>query len=190
MRLGYPLPNKVQIDGKDYELNLSFDNVLRLFDMLNDERLSDHLQVITGLRMLIGTNLPEYSPKEQEEIFYQIFQEFIGKEAEKSIATDIAGNPLPQQNNKEKDYDLEQDAPYIYASFMSDYKMDLFEQQGKLHWYKFKALLSGLTEGSKFIRVIDIRTMDLPKGKGSEAEKQRKRIKELKEYYKLKDDVE
>ncbi|MFE3747190.1 Gp15 family bacteriophage protein, partial [Bacillus subtilis] len=71
-------------------------------------------------------------------------------------------------------------AEYIYASFLFDYNLDLFEQQGKLHWRKFQALLKGLSEDAKFSKVIEIRTMKLPK-EGEE----RKRIQELKRIYAL-----
>lgn len=192
MDLGYPLPTSVEINGEVYELNLAFDNVLRLIDLLNDERLLNATQINTGLQMLIGTDLPEYSYKDKEEILFQLYRTFIKPEQEekKNMDVDLLGNPMPvfskEDEVKEEYFDLKQDAPYIYASFLYDYGIDLYEEQGKLHWYKFKALLHSLSPDSKFIRVIEIRTMKLPEGKGREVEEQRKRIKELKEYYKLK----
>lgn len=182
--LAYPLTETVEIDGKTYELDLSFDNVLRLIDMLGDKELNDVAQIEIGLQMLLGVDL-DYPIDKKEEIFYQLFKNFINKDAEDSVPVDIDGNPMPVQN-EEKTYDLKQDAEYIYASFMSDYGIDLFEQQGNLHWEKFKALLGGLTDGSKFLRVIEIRTAELPKGKGTE--KQRKQMLELKRIYALKGD--
>lgn len=184
--LAYPLVETTEIDGVEYKLNLSFDNVLRLIDMLGDKDLSDMEQIELGLMMLLGEGIElDLDISQKEEVFYQLFQETIGKEVEDAIPTDIEGNPMPQQEN-DKTYDLKQDAEYIFASFYSDYGIDLFEMQGKLHWKKFKALLGGLTDGSKFLRVIEIRTMELPKGKGSE--KQKKHIQELKEHYALKGD--
>lgn len=182
--LAYPLVESVEIDGVEYPLDLSFDNVLRLIEMLGDEELSDQMQIDTGIHMLFGENL-DLDIAKKEEIFYEVFKSAIGKDAESSQPLDIEGNPMPQ--NKEKEvYSLKEDSPYIYASFMSDYGIDLFELQGNLHWNKFKALLGGLTDGSKFLRVIEIRTADLPSGKGSE--KQRKQMLELKQAYALKGD--
>lgn len=182
--LAYPLIETVEIDGLEFAVDLSFDNVLRLIDMLNDEEIPDHVQIEIGLEMLLGVNL-EYPLEKREEIFYQLFESTIGIGEGMNVPVDIEGNPMPQKKDKEV-YSLKQDAPYIYASFMSDYKIDLFEQQGKLHWYKFKALLGGLTDGSKFLRVIDIRTAELPSGKGTE--KQRKQMLEAKRAYALKGD--
>lgn len=183
--LAYPLDNSIEIDGKTYELDLSFDNVLRLIDMLSDKEIDDAAQIYLGIQMFLGEEL-ERPIEEQADIFYKLFESTIGKEVEENQPKDIMGNPMPQEEEEKKTYDLKQDAEYIYASFMSDYGIDLFEQQGKLHWYKFKALLGGLTDGSKFLRVIEIRTMELPKGKGTEKDK--KKIQELKEHYALKGD--
>lgn len=181
MDLAYPLTETVEIDGKTYKLDLSFDNVLRLIDMLNDKELSDITQIETGLLMLLGVEL-DYPIDKKEEIFYQIFYETIGKKVEENIPVDIEGNPMPAKK-EEKVYSIKQDAPYIYASFYQDYGIDLYEMQGKLHWEKFKALLEGLRPDTKFKEIVNIRTMELPTGKGTE--KQRKHIRELKEIYKL-----
>lgn len=187
--MAYPLQNEVEIDGVTYTLDLSFDNVLRLFDMLNDKDISGVLQILTGIEMLLNVCLL-YDIETQEEIFYQVFKSTIGKDTEEYQQVDIKGNPMPSMDETdEKTYDLKQDAEYIYASFMSDYGIDLFEKQGELHWDKFKALLGGLTDGSKFLRVIEIRTAELPKGKGTG--KQREQMKKLKREYALKgDDVD
>lgn len=185
--LAYPIDDTVEIDGITYKIDMSFDNILRLYDMLNDKELDDITQVVTGLEMLLGVCfICDYET--QYEIFERIFKEYIAVGEEDSQPLDIDGNPMPMASTgkSKKTYDLKQDAEYIYASFMSDYQIDLFEQQGKMHWYKFNALLGGLTDDSKFMRVIEIRTMDLPKGKGTE--KERERIKELKRHYALKGD--
>lgn len=188
MDLAYPLQNEIEIDGKKYKLNMAFDNVLRLFDMFEDENLTYIEKIQTALLMLINDSLDNYSMQEKEIILHQIIKNTIAKDVEENRPVDIAGNPMPDvpDDDKKKVYDLKQDAEYIYASFYSDYGIDLFEQQGKLHWEKFKALLNGLTDGSKFMKVIEIRTMELPTGKGSE--KRRKQIKKLKEHYALKGD--
>lgn len=182
--LAYPLDDTVEINGKTYKIDLSFDNVLRLVDMLSDDELDDATQINLGLEMLIGTRLDEYDIFEKEKIFHEIFKNTIAKDAEENTPVDIDGNPMPQ-TKEEKIYSIKQDAEYIYASFYQDYGIDLFEMQGKLHWYKFKALLAGLRSNTKFKEVIEIRTMELPAGKGNQ--KYREKIQKLKDYYKLKD---
>lgn len=182
--LAYPLTQTVDIDGTTYPIDMSFDNILRLIDMLNDDELSDDIQVVTGVRMLIGD--VDFDLEIQAKVLNNLFEKLIAKGAEKEQAYDIAGNPMPSINAKSKDelYSLVEDAEYIYASFMQDYGMDLFEHQGKLHWDKFRALLSGLRDDTKFKKVLEIRQMELPTGKGTE--KQRKAIIEAKKEYALK----
>lgn len=182
--LAYPLTESVEIDGEEFPLNLAFDNVLRLVDMLGDSELSDIEQIEIGLQMLIGVDL-DVPIEKKEEIFYQLYKSTIGEDVEDNIPVDIDGNPMPQ-NQEKATYSLKEDAEAIFASFYQDYGIDLFEMQGKLHWNKFKAMLAGLRPDTKFKEIVGIRTMDLPTGKGSE--KERKRIEELKRIYALKGD--
>src|SRR5690606_36784562 len=90
----------------------------------------------------------DLSPQEKLSVVITIFDGFITEGGE--------------QGSEKPPYDLEKDAEYIYASFMYDYGIDLFEQQAKLHWRKFKALLVGLSDDSMFKRVVAIRTMEVP----------------------------
>ena len=89
-----------------------------------------------------------------------------------------------QGDGEKPPYDLEKDAEYIYASFLYDYGIDLFEQQGRLHWKKFKALLVGLSDESIFKRVVAIRTTPLPPPNKYNQE-ERRRLMELKQAFSL-----
>jgi len=114
-------------------------------------------------------------------IVEQIFEVFI---FEDDGFKDKESAP-PQDNvTPKKTWDIEKDAELIYASFLFDYKMDLFEQHGKLHWRKFIALLNGLSEDSPFMQVIRIRTMEIPKPNKYNA-KERETIRKLKRLYAL-----
>lgn len=179
------LPHTVEINGFEHHIDLSFDNVLSVIDLLNDKDINDLEQITTGLYMLLGVHF-EYPLQEQADIFVMLFDTFINNEQTDDVEYDLEGNPMPkaQEEDNEDLYDIKQDAQYIYASFLQCYNIDLFEQQGKLHWWKFKALLSGLSEDTKFKKVLEIRQMELPSGKG--ASKQREAIKKIKRAYALK----
>jgi len=162
-----------------YQVDMAFDNVLLFLEILNDKSLTDIEKIHFGINILLGVSflLPlEY----QYQIFNTLVKEFIGSEAEE-LDLDMDGNPLPM-SKKAKNYDLKYDAEYIYASFMQAYGIDLIEQQGKLHWYKFKALLNGLPEGTKFMSVLDIRTREERKGMSPE---EKRDLKKLKKQYAL-----
>lgn len=182
--LAYPLVDTTEVDGATYSLDLSFDNVLRLIDMLGDKELSDVVQIETGLVMLLGEEL-DCDIERKANIFYSLYEKLIATDFKKEQAVDIKGNPMPSESMEGGPvYSLIEDAEYIYASFMQDYGMDLFEYQGKLHWNKFQALLSGLRDDTKFKKVMEIRQMELPTGKGSE--KHRTEVLKAKREYALK----
>lgn len=180
------LPTTYEFKGVTYDVDMSYDNILLLYKMLNDRRLEDYMQILTGLQMLFG-EVPKLEADELVELWTSAFTVLLADESAESVMYDLKGNPMPKAEKEEtgRAFDMYQDAEYIYASFMQDYGMDLVEQQGKLHWYKFRALLSGLSENTKLRKVIEIRQMELPKGKGSE--KQRQQILALKKAYALKD---
>lgn len=74
--------------------------------------------------------------------------------------------------------DFEQDADAIYASFLSEYGIDLLDVD-YMHWSKFIALLGGLSEHSALQGRIQLREMDVSKLKGKErmkAEKAKRRV--------------
>lgn len=188
--LYYKLDDRVKIGEEEYPVNVSFDNVLKIIDMLNDKRLASGYKIQLGLQMLFGKKTPLIAlPMETKgEIFNQVFNEYVNQTKESEIETDLAGNPVPT-NYKKKDkehYSFKHDAEYIYASFLQAYGIDLIEQQGKLHWFKFQALLSGLPEDTKFRQVVSIRTWKKP----SKHDTEEKQMMELKKVYKLPDESE
>ena len=188
MNLAYPLDDTVEINGKTYELDMSFNNILILFDLLQDKTIDDVTKVKKGLFLLIDDELEEYDIEERAKIFVEIFKNAVGESKKKQLV-DLDGNPMPDiSEDDKKAFDLAQDAEYIYASFMHTYQIDLFEMQGKLHWKKFKALLNGLSEDSIFSRVVGIRTAELPTGKGMA--KERERLRKLKQKFALEEDDE
>jgi len=187
LNLAYPIDDTVNINGTEYVVDMSFDNILRLIDLIEDKTILDEFKVNTGLLMLINDKLEDYELQERADIFIELVKSVVGSDAKESQPVDIDGNPMPvMPSDDKKAYDLAQDAEYIYASFMHTYKIDLFEMQGVLHWKKFKSLLNGLSEDSIFSRIVGIRTAELPSGKGTA--KERERMQKLKRQYALKGD--
>lgn len=179
------LTNSVKVNGKDIAVNMSFDNVLKLFKMLSDERLDDSTQIALGIKMLFKDPI-DLPPKELVQVWEAAFKQlFIGEEKDE-FERDIKGNIIrrrTEQNDSKKTFCFEQDANYIYASFMSDYGIDLNDMRGKLHWYKFKSLLDGLGDDTRIKKIIEIRTMSIPP---KATAKERERIERLKREYALK----
>lgn len=177
----------VEIDGKTYDLNISFDNVLKIIELMKEERIANVAKVDMAIRLFFKFEKDEVIPfdfETQYQAMMSIFEEYINQK-EETVEIDRQGNPMPVYEKDTKQYySLKYDAEYIYASFMQAYGMDLLEQQGKLHWFKFQALLSGLPKDTKFCEVVSIRQWKKP-NKGDTEEKQ---MRELQEYYRLPDD--
>ena len=180
--LSRKLTDKLVIDDEEFPLNLSFDNVLRLFEMWRDDDVPEFVKPHFGIRILTGETLEDFTVEEMSEIFNEVFEEHISLSdvEDNHVEYDLAGNPMKTtaSNGKQEQspYDIRYDGDYIYASFLQAYGIDLFDVQGELHWRKFNALLSGLPEGTKFMEVVKIRKWKPQKGDSSEYKEEMRRL--------------
>lgn len=180
--LSRKLTDKLVIDDKEFSLNLSFDNVLRLFEMWRDDNVPEFVKPHFGIRILTGETLEDFTVEEMSEVFNEVFEEHISLSTveDNHVEYDLAGNPMKTtaSNGKQEQapYDIRYDGDYIYASFLQAYGIDLFDVQGELHWKKFNALLSGLPEGTKFMEVIKIRKWKAQKGDSAEYKEEMRRL--------------
>lgn len=190
--LSRKLTDKLVIDDEEFPLNLSFDNVLRLFEMWRDEDVPEFVKPHFGIRILTGETLEDFTVEEMSEVFNEVFEEHISLSTveDNHVEYDLAGNPMKTtaSNGKQEQapYDIRYDGDYIYASFLQAYGIDLFDVQGKLHWKKFNALLSGLPEGTKFMEVIKIRKWKPQKGDSAEYKEE---MRKLQKDYALPNDI-
>lgn len=161
--LSRKLTDELVIGDKVYSLNMSFDNIIRLFEMWCDEEIPENVKPFFALKMLTGDGFGSLSIEDAMDVFQQVFEEHIQLKSLKDVSVeyDLAGNVMKKEpstkSNEPPVYDISLDGDFIYASFMQAYGIDLLEERGKLHWEKFNALLSGLPEGTKFVEVIKIR---------------------------------
>lgn len=66
-------------------------------------------------------------------------------------------NIVPKgEASTEKIYDYIIDSDYIYSAFMQQYQIDLLTVD--MHWYQFRALFNGLSEGTKFYEIMGYRS--------------------------------
>jgi hypothetical protein len=177
MRLNDPLITSFLYNEKEYTINLAFDVVLDAFDYLNDETLRDYEKIVICLSLLLGEQ--DYEPS--IDFWNYIYDEFIRIEAKKPIEYDLKGNPMPVQEDDDDDeyMDLEQDAELIYASFQQAYKINLYEQQGKMHWQEFRSLLNGLPTNTIMQRIIQIRAWKPQKGDSAEHKENMRKLQKI-----------
>ena len=161
------LPCSFSFEGREYRLNLSFNNVLNVLDLFRDKTLMNYEKYEFASVMLSDDN-----KKMPVTALNTIFEEYI------SIGRN-SGNTTGLRT-----FDFEQDSIYIYSSFMADYGIDLFEQQNKMHWWKFISLFQGLSDKTKMHEVLSIRQREIPEPNKYNAQEIR-RLHELKAYYAL-----
>lgn len=196
--LSRKLTDKLVIDDKEYALDLSFDTVLKMFEMMRDDDIPEYIKPHFAIRMLIGKSLvgntreekaksfnndfENYSIEEMSKVFKSVFEEHISLSdvEDNHVEYDLAGNPMKttasDDTKQRAPYDIRYDGDYIYSSFLQAYGIDLFDAQGKLHWRKFNALLSGLPEGTKLMEVIKIRKWKPQKGDSAEYKEEMRRL--------------
>lgn len=149
------------LDGVKYKRNASFDNILKIINLSNDKEFSGTTKILVGIKMLFGEDFPDdYAVDELNLILQSALEEYL--ESKEAIEYDDLGEPMPALRNGKKLMDIDYDAQAIYSSFMQAYAIDLHEQLGKMHWYQFKALLSGLPEKTRLRELIGYRGYEKP----------------------------
>lgn len=167
------LEHTFDYQGRSYELDLSFDTVLRWYEMMEDDSLEPLDKAELGFEMFFKACAldPSLLMESMEDIAGYIQQRPYGNGDSNE---DSSVEPT-------KFYSFTQDAEAIYDSFLDQYRVDLIDQQGKLHWDKFRAMLDGLNGDTYFKRILDIRSREPGDLKGKDLTE----LMETKDYYML-----
>lgn len=187
LKLNDPLVTTFTFNDIGYELDMAFDNILDVFDQLGNEKLRDHEKILRCLRLLLDDQELPQSWQSIIELWNYIYENFIVFKEKEAITYDRKGNPMPVPKDEEDDkrhIDLEQDAEYIYASFLQAYNINLFEQQGSMHWHEFKSLLNGLPANTIMQKIIQIRAW---KPSNHDTEKHKSEMRELQRIHAIHD---
>ena len=134
-----PLPYKVRVKGRIYTLIPHFDNVLQMYQAIEGLDTWDKPEVMLSY-------LVKQDVKPSLELLQAVSQVLFP----------------PSKGSGEKAFDFVQDSALIYAAFMQAYHIDLIEEQGKLHWWKFQSLLNGLPSNTRFSEIVAIRMKPIP----------------------------
>lgn len=176
--------------GVDIELNLSFDNVLKIMELLDDETISNRNKPNIALMMLIVDHriLEQLEWSRKEQLIIDVFKDKLNidllSNKNKNEMTEAIGNEGDEPPPEIPIVNFTLDADMIFASFLFDYNINLFEQQGKLQWSEFLALFNNLSEKTPMKIAIHYRTCEIPKKDKHNAD-ERKRTKKMKERYEL-----
>lgn len=142
------MPVWVNIGGKRYEIRTDF-RISILFELLiQDDRLSEEEQTARALD-LYYYEWPEDLTSAVKSImwFYR-----CGHDEYKKTRSGKQG--------AKRIYSFEHDAGYIYAAFMTQYRIDLQEIE-YLHWWKFRAMFQSLSRQTEFVRIMEYRSVEI-----------------------------
>jgi len=89
-----------------------------------------------------------------------IFIGFMNPPSEKNLRLTATGAPSGNREEREKRYDYYFDSEEIYASFLSEYNINLIRVDF-LHWREFDMLLRNLSKESAFRKKLEMRFLDL-----------------------------
>lgn len=145
MKLQYRLEDTVEIEGVSYPIDLSFDTVLRLFDLLKDPVLTESEKIVLGLRLLLGVSFL-CDIETQNEIFLSVLEAFGIWERPKP-RYDWKGNLMKPKMKEiaEEVFSFDHDAESIFAAFYQTYRIDLLETAGKDAMGKVHCIIQWIT---------------------------------------------
>lgn len=130
--------------GEEYLIDYSFDNVLRWFDLISKKDLPEPIKVLHSFSMFIGDDL-DVPIETQSEVVQQ-------------ISGTISESPYGFSSGGQRVLDYSQDSEAIYASFLKEYGIDLIDEKARLDYFKFRALLSNLSDKSPIKEIMRIRS--------------------------------
>lgn len=151
MRLYEGFPERITVDGITYRLSLSFDRVLRYFELFDNSEFTVSDIDDIGFEWLV-VKPRNVSAVQKNKVLAKIRAEIIYP-PQRTLRT---------QKKQPKAVDFNYDADEIYSSFMQAYGIDLVKQRGKMHWCAFIVLFRGLPENTPIKQIMSIRMREIP----------------------------
>ena len=139
----YGLPYEIEVDGEKYAINTDFSVWVEVEHILFSRKFSDG-ETLARVLALVFPVLP-HNPEEAIRGLLWFYS--AGEDCETG-----GDRTMPA-------YDPVLDFEYIWGAFLAEFGIDLCDC--KMHWWKFKALLSCLGENCRFSQIVGYRTVDL-----------------------------
>lgn len=169
-------PDCVKINDEQYKINTDFRIAIKCNEIALDPTIDDEERALAIIFKLFGEKGLENTQNYEQLLEY----------SKKYLS---CGKKLEQESNEKPDMDYVEDMDYIEASFMSDYQIDLSNEQ--MHWWKFNKLINGLSNSEMgncciLNRVRNLRNYDIKQIKDP---KERTKLLKAKQMVALKRDL-
>lgn len=163
---------KIQIEDTIYEANTDFRIAIRCSEIAQDDTIGDFERVLGIICTMFGEKALD-NPNHYEKLL-------------KWALNYLSCGEEVIDNKEQPDMDYVEDMEYIEASFMSDYHIDLENED--MDWHKFNKLMNGLSNSELgnccvLNRIRNLRNFDVSTIKDS---KERQKIAKAKEQVALK----
>lgn len=171
------VPTTTIIGGDDFVINSDFRIGIQYELLMQDPNVSNQDKLKHSIALFFyNEHNRQFKNEEVREVFDYISYFYSG-------GSKVVRGKGSGRASKKAIYSYDYDANYIYSDFMKIYNIDL-QDIHYLHWWKFKALFSGLDEGSKLSKIMGYRAMKIDKDM---SDKEKAHYRELKRIYRLPD---
>lgn len=162
------LPEVIEIDGKQYDINSDFRVIILFYELLQDRNIPIGEKIIHALK-LFYKEIPNDLAEAVNKLFWFIR---CGRELdEEKELGEVKDRPRTTPT-----YDYCHDANLFFSAFLQQYNINL--QTDKLHWWEFQALFEGLAE-CKLIEVMNIRGIKITNDMNPSEKSYYRRMKEI-----------
>lgn len=163
---------KIQIEDTIYEANTDFRIAIKCSEIAQDDTIGDFERVLGIICTMFGEKALDNPSHYEKLLKWTLNYLSCGQEV--------------IDNKEQPDMDYVEDMEYIEASFMSDYHIDLENED--MDWHKFNKLMNGLSNSEMgnccvLNRIRNLRNFDVSTIKDS---KERQKIAKAKEQVALK----
>ncbi len=170
------LPETLNVDGAEYQINTDYRAILKYDRMLSGE--------VEGKTIYEALKLIYVQVPGNVDAAITAANWFVNcgrKEPKSAPPNKVLGI------NGNKAFDFEEDELLIWSAFRSRYGIDLLEVE-HLHWWKFRALLDDIGDDARLSRVMQYRVVDT---NADGITKERKKFLEaMQRYYKITEEAE
>lgn len=168
------LPCSVIVDNIDTDIVSDFRTSILFEQLMKDNSVNDDVKIELALNLFFPN---QYIINTADAVNKIIWFYGGGKDIKES------SNKSSNSSKNANIYDFEQDADYIYAAFMEQYKIDLADID-YLHWWKFKSLFYGLNKDIQLSKIMFYRSIELT---DDMTKNERKFYRDMKKLYALED---